>query len=568
MICRILFMQTVYQEMIVVYKLLVVDDEPRQVKALANIISRFRPCYDVFYAEDGQEALELITQKRIDILITDIKMPNMDGLALIEKLTGMDLKIKTIILSGYGEFEYAQKAIHFGVNDYLVKPVSKGDLHSLIVKMENSIKEDQERRRYQENLQKTLHNSLPVYIGYQFNKWVSGALDGEGIKEIESIFPHKGPGVVIVTSFAKSRSFSDNSNACIEEVDRVLQYGEYLMKETLNTFGECVSFYVEGYTDVMATVLSTDQSVNLLSYDNVKKLYTFIDEIRNKYEMVATLGVSKKSECIFKDISRCFMEASVANKRRFYLGVGKVIHYSDPSYGPRNDSIPPNLSVFEAELSEAIRQMNTSLLIKTTGRIFEEVDKRCWHDPERLKESWTHLVLNLLKILYPMMSAEEYEPLIEKAKNMIAGCDEYRELWHSINEILCDAVEMVKCKADGSMNGIIIEKCKKYIENNYMNAISLESVAQKYCFNSSYFSNLFKNHTGSSFSKYLHLSRIKEAQSLLENTDESITEISIKVGFKDCAYFCRVFKRETGLSPLKYRQIHEGGMGHSNENKN
>ena len=541
------------------YKLLVVDDEPRQVKALVNIISHFRPGYDVLYAEDGREALELIAHNRIDILITDIKMPNMDGLALIEKLTGMGLKIKTIILSGYGEFEYAQKAIRFGVNDYLVKPIGKGDLQDLIIKMENNIKEDQEQLRHRENLQKTLHNSLPVYIEHQFNKWVTGSLEREGVNEIESIFPHNGPGIVIVTSFTQSRSFSGSADTYAEKVHKVLQHGKYMMKETLTAVGQCVSFCVERYTAVMATVLSMNLSTRLLSYDNMKKLNTFISEIRNEHEVTATLGVSKKSEHIFDNIAGCFKEALMANERRFYLGTGKVIHYPDSGYGPPNESTPLNLSALEAELSEAVRQMDTSLLIQTTGRAFDGMDKCCYYEPGRLKEDWTHVVLNLLTTVYPMISAEEYESLIGKTKNGIAGCGEYKELRHCIAGILCEVVELVKCKGDGSMNGIIIEKCKKYIENNYMNAISLESVAQKYCFNPSYFSNLFKNYTGRGFSEYLYLSRIKKAQSLLENTDESIAGISAKVGFADCAYFCRVFKRETGLSPLKYRQVHERG---------
>lgn len=105
------------------YYILVVDDEPKHRKGLINMIKMFRPDYNVFGARNGQEALNFISTNPIDILITDIKMPIMDGLELIEKLMEHHKNIKIILLSAYAHFEYAQKAISLGAFDYLLKPI-------------------------------------------------------------------------------------------------------------------------------------------------------------------------------------------------------------------------------------------------------------------------------------------------------------------------------------------------------------------------------------------------------------------------------------------------------------
>ena len=101
------------------YKLLIVDDEPRQLKALANLVKQLRPEYEIFTENDGIDALNHIKENKIDILFTDIKMSKMNGIDLVEKIHNMDTEIISVIISGYGEFEYAQNAIRFGVNDYI-----------------------------------------------------------------------------------------------------------------------------------------------------------------------------------------------------------------------------------------------------------------------------------------------------------------------------------------------------------------------------------------------------------------------------------------------------------------
>lgn len=534
--------------MAVMYKLLVVDDEPRQVKALVNIIKKLRPEYEVFMAEDGQEALKFISKNPVDILFTDIKMPNMDGLQFIEELSKSGIAVKTVILSGYGEFEYAQKAIRFGVNDYIVKPISKTDLEETLVKVENSLREEQDAESQKESLKKKLDNSLPVYIEHQLNKWITGNLNAKELDEITSIFPFKGPGTVIITSFSKHKHFSESMDSDF------IQYAKSSMKEALSTIGHTTSFYLESEINLMVTVLIANNSFNLLSNDNIKRLHNYIRNLKYKYDVSVTIGVGENLENIFEGITESFRKAKIAIEHRFFIGLEKIIFYSDVEAFSNRKSI--NLFALETEISEAVRRADKALISRITSRIFGCINDKCNVNPYQFKEAFLHLLWNQAKIVKNLMLEERYNAFIASIKNKIIQCEEYKELWHHTNNTLFMITDILSNNLTDK-NGLIINKCMKYINEHYMDNISLESVSQKYYFNPSYFSKLFKSYTGLGFSEYLLKVRVNKADFLLKNTDDNISEIARRIGFKDPSYFNRVFKKEVGISPLRYRQMNK-----------
>jgi two-component system response regulator YesN len=532
-------------------KILLVDDEPRQVRALANILTKLEPDSEVYTAGDGREALDFILQNRIDILMTDIRMPVMDGIELIERLSELGQKIRIVILSGYGEFEYAQKAIRFGVQDYLVKPISRDNLTELMQKFVQGIREDREQLQSQEELKKKLDSTLPVYLDRQLNKWIRGGLDGEGLGEIASIFPYKGCGAVIVTHLGKP--YGSGPDAGGEQKDNLLRELKYLLKDALKPLGHSISFGLEGFPELLATVINSDEPFQFTGQEHWKRLKDLIGHVKNEHGITITLGLSRFSENIFEEVGERFSEALAAAERRFFAGRGTILSFD----GTRSElSRTFNPGTLEAELSEAVRHGDTGTVASIVGKAFEKVNENSSCEPQRLKEEWEHLALNQIKVLLPFQTEEEYNRLVQETKADIAGCEDYRELWHSVNNILGRTAGLFVRESSRNSDASI-EKCKKYLDASYMKEITLETVAQRYHFNPSYFSNLFKNSVGIGFSEYLNSIRIRNAQRLLKQTDGSMADIAAKVGFRDPAYFNRAFKRQTGLSPLKYRKLHE-----------
>jgi len=526
-----------------VYRLLVVDDEPRQLKGLANIISQLRPEYILSTASDGQEAFEIIQNNPTDILITDIRMPVMDGLELIQKLRETGKNLKIIIISGYGEFEYAQKAVRFGVKDYLVKPISKSDLEKLLDSVEKSLKEEEYQKKLQESLKEKLDYSLPVYIERQMNKWIVGKLNEDELNEILSIFPHNKYGAVLIISFGK---YTNHRNTDISA--EITQYIKHGIKEALKDICHTFSFPLDGYNNVIVTVSGSDRPFDAQSTDVIKRINEFISSARREFGAVLSAGISSSTDNIFKNITKHFEQALSAWESKFCLGLGQAIPYTP--YKQQSDIF---VNSFEEELSCNFNNGDKASMMKTTEKAFQNMNQ-CFLQPEKIKDEWIHLIINIIKTIRPFLTENEYDDHIARFKKEILKTEDYKELWHCVNNILCSASDLLQLKGK-EKNNIIIEMCRKHINERYMEQISMESVAQKYFFNPSYFSSLFKNHTGIGFSEYLLQVRIKHAKEMLKNTKNSISSIAEQVGFKDPAYFNRAFKRITGLTPLKYRQI-------------
>jgi two-component system response regulator YesN len=531
------------------YKLMVVDDEPRQSRALANIIRQLRPEYEILTACDGQEALDLLQKNSVHILFTDIRMPVIDGLQLVEKINELKISLKIIILSGYGEFEYAKKAIQFGVSEYLVKPISKTDLESVLVKVENILEKERYTKILELDLKKKLDNSLPVYLERQLNRWVAGKSNEEELREIKTIFPYHKYGLFLITSFRKPDNFSEDLYYDF------VQHSKFSMKEVLDIIGHSISFLLESEKCQMATVLVCDSPINSRSYEILKILQRYIQNIKDRYGVIPTIGVSDKNENLLEDITEIFGRARSAIEYRFFSGVEKVI-YSDNVCNTSN-TVPYKLSNIENEISEAVRLKDKTRISEVTTGAFENINK--YHvSPGQIKEDFAHILLDETKNVSRLIDIEEYNALIAEIKMKTLQCEEYGELWHYINDTLFGIIDITNDRLNDK-NGILINKCKKFIDQKYMEDISLEIVAQKYFFNSSYFSKLFKSYTGLGFSEYLLMVRIQSAKKILKATEYSMADVACRVGFKDPTYFNRVFKKEVGISPLKYRQMNENG---------
>ena len=219
-----------------------------------------------------------------------------------------------------------------------------------------------------------------------------------------------------------------------------------------------------------------------------------------------------------------------------------------------NEKIILNTSEIENEIVNSIKNKDELSILKTMSITFATIKNNLSIDYLKFKEDMYYFIISEVKKIQILLENEKYVSYINNLKVKILDCEEYKAVWHNINTILCELIDFSNIYVD-DINHIIIKKCKRYLDENYMHEISLESIAKKYCFNPSYFSNLFKNYLNIGFSEYLLNIRIQNAKEMLKDTDKSMSEISLKIGFKEQSYFNRVFKRAVGISPLRYRKM-------------
>ena len=532
------------------YKILVVDDEQRHRIGLSNIIKEISPKDEVYQAKNGQEAYQLVKENKIDI-ITDIKMPVMDGLKLIECLGEKVSEIKIIILTAYGYFEYAQKAINLGAFDYLLKPVDKNKVVEMLNKAKQAIERSRIEKQEKDELKKLLDGTFPTYLEFQLNKWIKGKISKNKLAEIEKIFPYKGPGTVIMIYLKNFGEITANlSNTTLEKVKIS---AKYWMKEALNPVAHSLSFFLnDSRNTIMVTILIKRNECRSLPKDSLRPLHDFIKKLNTKCGICSIVGVGSLSENVIDDISQVFLQAQKALRYSFFLTEKEIIYYYEVKEYKENKIFMDIKKEFE--LTEAIQKLSKERAVCIFNDICSQMIKGGFPEPEQFKDAIIHILLYQIKNLFSAFDEERISTFVDGLENDLRECTNYNEFTLKCKYIIYKIIDTLDEQRNFSSD-MLFNKCLEYINENYAQDISLDKVAEEFYFNSSYFSSLFKNKTGINFSQYLLHVRLRKGKELLESTDYKVYEIAEMVGYKDSKYFNRVFKKEFGVTPDEYRRL-------------
>lgn len=237
------------------WRIMVIDDEARQCRGLRNILLKeFQEEIEVWAFTTAAEALDFFREKGADIIITDICMPEMDGLQLLEAVEKEGSGVKVILLTGYAEFEYARKALTLGAMDYLLKPLNPDRMHAVLEKAFREISEERVLAGQKERMQRQLDIALPVYMEQQLNQWVYGRLSAADRHEMEAIIACGRPGHVIVTRLG---GFQDWSRRADKEILEDTKYRiKWWMKELLQRDFHSLSFFSHVLPETFVTVIT------------------------------------------------------------------------------------------------------------------------------------------------------------------------------------------------------------------------------------------------------------------------------------------------------------------------
>ncbi|MGG1516590.1 response regulator [Paenibacillus oryzisoli] len=522
-------------------QVLLVDDEPRQLRAMSVIIKSLRPQYEIHTAEDGQEALAVIAQSHIDIVMTDIRMPVMDGMELINTLSINNFKGKIVLITGYGDFNYAQQAIRVGVTDYLVKPLGKPELEQLLLKLENVLDYERQENRKLEDIERKLVFSISSYRQQLLFDWLQGNADGAEVRTQFTPGSVMNHGMLILMQVSKEilPLSKDKSTLFINWILQDALEGISLMSGlTTDAEGRFILLLAQSKSDTMyfKTIIS--------------KLEEKLSDFQVEHGMKWTAGCVQVYEGNWALGNQIYDHARKAVDSSFVVGEGKVIVYNDLS------DIPRIIDVFENEtnLSNAIQRSNVEQMNTHINNLLEKVKGLSYPDSVSIKKDCLRLMTNRLKEAHHIASKEELSKLTEDFERKILLCADYRELRHCLKKLTIQIAEIFQRTQLGK-NSVIIKKCQGYIQEHCHEDIPLETLAQMYNFNPSYFSTLFKTYTGLSVTDYIINIRMERAQHLLKHSSDKISDIAKKLGYKDVGYFIRVFKREKGISPKKFRSL-------------
>ena len=534
------------------YRIMVVDDEEEIrlgiIKKIEWEANGFKVVAD---AENGRDALEKAEKLKPDIIMTDIKMPFMDGLELGRKIAEILPSTKIIIFSGFDDFKYAKEAIKINVTEYVLKPVNSIELTEVLKRLKEQLDEEFNEKRNIEALYKDYMESLPV-IREQF---LVGAIEGRVNTEkwktqIEKLDINlRKQFFSIVTIHADGGFTKDNDhNSDVFDNDSALVSISIknILDEKLQDYCNFISFH---YSDEIIVIANFDER------EEVLELIKGINEVCSIYKRIMNFKISGGIGHIFTSISEAklsYKSSQTALDYRFILGSGKAIFIED---------VEPNTTEKLQFDDNEERAMLNAIKICGPLEIRDEINK-IFKKAEELLLPFNQYQIYLMEIMTSFLKlVQAYEFNINDIFGEDFNCYNHLESFDSINSMkewfISKAIlvnDFIKRERVNSSR-ILVERAKEYINNNYSDyEISVEKLCNELHVSPTYFSTIFKKETEMNFVNYLTTIRLEEAVKLLNTTDDKTYIIASKVGYPEANYFSYVFKKKYGVSPLKYRK--------------
>lgn len=518
------------------FKVMIVDDEPQIRKGLRTIIPWESFGFAVTAeAEDGVEALERAAAHAPDVVITDIRMPRLDGIGLAKELKSRCPDIQVLILSGYNEFAYAKEAMKYGVADYLLKPVDPEELGPVL-----SATYDRLWERLQHDMkEKRKASSLRDFI---IGKLIRGEVDARQTAEEYGIALHG-------TSF----------RVLIVSMDR---YGDMLLSLSGNEIG-LKRFAVgnilqelldgEGYSFELSEqqfgLLLTEPAP--LDRESLRHFAAKVVDCVGQYVKESVTVAAGPVVASPDELRASYAGALKALERKFFFDSEHVfLHEAREA----NTSVP-TIRWDDAALLKAIREGDAKRIAREAERLLAPLESRV----VELQELKFHMMTTIIRLA--KLFEEHHRDWRSFSKDKFAEMGRILEygsiprLKTFLVDISMEIGKYVRTPPDGRADSRVRD-IVSHIENRYMDELNLKELSKMFYVNAVYLGQLFKKETGEYFNDYMNKVRVRHAAALLTETDLSAAEIAERVGYKYVDHFYRHFRQIHGVNPGEYRKQH------------
>lgn len=468
---------------------------------------------------------DLIVEKEPHIVLTDIRMPGMDGLSIIEKAKHLYPKMQFILFSGYTDFAYARKAIVLGVLDYIVKPITADKVEDALQKALDHI-DDADNLLLQKELQESL-------------------LQGETVTEAEW------------ESAQAPMAVSDIRECLILSCDlpkENVKIREYLRgKKELKKYGVFYSVY-----PALQVVMCLSGGVN--GKEKMKTALTEIVKMWRREDEGCHIGFSY-GQIRQTGIPEVFAQAREAMTYAAFTGESQIVDYQQLSMSRR---VPTNIQKYEHRFLEAIEHGQTEN-VKETAEAFIQECRSLHTEPRLIRHFVLEFIYNALSLKQKLLlEGQDYRSGMRINDEYecpphlyVEQCGSYQELteW-----FLGEMIRIAHCVADNqgdAQNRRQIQDVKDYIHTYYQKDITLFEVAEIAHMTPAYFSNVFRQEVGQTYIRYLTHVRVEKAKELLL-LGHKVADVSRQVGYENYRYFCMIFKKYTGMTPQQFKTGNAG----------
>lgn len=507
------------------YRILIVDDEKIERNGIKFLLKQTGIELEIHEACNGKEAVVFLEQQQVDILLTDIKMPLMDGMELLKLVCPDNPEMKSIIFSGYSEFEYAKTAMKMGVKDYILKPVDPAEFTKAI----NRVIQELDEQILSKNKEAEADTFMKEHILFSL---VNGTKSDDVRKKAKGYFDE-------------------------EEINRyqrmiLLEVNDDFFGRIGNDLEEIFEDNIKG--DFKYLNLNEQQSLLFLvdykECDYKKIAEDFVNILEKRYDEKCFAAVGNKMEKPVRDIRSNFDVLEERMENKFYQTEYRVFMETEKEEG--------NLFV-QIDDDTLMKKMKQDIKMKDISGLRQHFESMCEKYSRNNTFSQVYIKFifsNLLKDFYENLPSGKEQKLDQEIEELYCSTD-----FQTVMEIINRNIDRLE-KEFASHPQIIhkeIESVKKYIYENYDKEISVDYLADMVYMAPSYLSHVFKKETGQNLSKFIKAYRMEKAKEMLEETHNKIVNISYAVGYPNVSYFCQSFREYFGVSPQRYRDQGDRG---------
>lgn len=546
-------------------KVYLVEDEIIIRQSIKNSIDWEKEGYEVVGdASDGELALPVILKEKPDILITDIRMPFMDGLELSRMVKAELPDIKIVILSGYDDFEYAKQAIKIGVAEYLLKPVSSAVLLEHLSEIAEKVRDEREdlalKKVYYQEMQENEELIKMKFLG----ELISGKLSLADAMEKGKRFHMNLSGpfyrIILFKFIQEDHVQAEQSEALAEAYEAVGNYVDGLKDAFRFQRG------VEGWAFLLTSVEEDMEA-------QTERFIEGLKEVIAPFEALTWFGGIGSEAARLRELRYSFREADKAFAGRFVQEPNQIISVEQLNYEQLDNEFDANIfgeiNQFDQIITRFLSSGSREEVESFVGALFTEISE----DHFRSLMIRQYIIMDIYATVLAfckklrkdtgadgeaagqMESLRENEEILKRAVLTAESVDDIKDY---IGTLLDHVIEL-RNTLSGRRYSDIIRTARKRIEQDYMSEdISLNTVAAEVCMSPSYFSSVFSKEMGKTFIEYLTEVRMEKAKQYLVCSSMKTSEISYEVGYKDPHYFSYIFKKTQGCTPKEYRAARKG----------
>lgn len=506
-------------------KIVIVEDEAPIRNGMGKILHKINASYEVVgIAENGLQGLELIEKTRPDLIITDIQMPDMNGLEMLSQLRKKKNPCKAIVLTAYSNFEYAKQAIELGIENYILKPIKITELSKALKQVETNLSAEREKEEALslENIfAGAMMGHLPKVESLDVRMKAKYGLDSTQPLNILLIWLGE---------------HYDQNQAKV----KLLLEGDDMKKVISHMFLS----EIKGNRMIVAIYYGEPRNKNLYAY------------IQRQLMPVLCETVKEELICLWKespDLTKMLETMNIMREKmdwNLLLGRGVILSAEQiMNLNAQPLKYPADL---EAQAKQAIVKGNQLEFEKCFQR-FIKVCRQEVHEPKEIKEVCMRYCWNVLDIAKESSHlVKEYTP--ESIVHVISQAVQWKEIEEALR-IFFKQVVLTDDEPQQKSGSILAQQARQMIKENYQDGITLEEIADRLHVSDEYLSSQFKKETGVTFSETIRKYRMERIKQLLQESNLKLNQIANMVGYSDPKYMSKVFKEETGMLPAEFRKV-------------